>query len=202
MRWNYIIHMATENRVNIGSGNGTKQLPEPMLTDHQLTPVTFILGQLHNRCLGHQSIKSIWKAIFKISFKFPRCQWVKAWCTNISKHCRAKIIRKIIFMTLSLLNPLIPAKLWFMMWWYFTISVCLTRCHACFLLNFLISSLFAKSLLGSWYANSQSNGTWGDKLAPLWRYLSGKQFLWNTPLLRTNIWSYVDLVYKSRVWYV
>ena len=54
--------MATEIWVNIGSGNGllpdnTKPLPEPMLTDHQWSPVTFILGQFHKRCLNHQSLK-------------------------------------------------------------------------------------------------------------------------------------------------
>ena len=40
--------MVTELWVNIGSGNGllpdgTKPLPEPMLTDHQRSPVTSIL---------------------------------------------------------------------------------------------------------------------------------------------------------------
>ena len=74
--------MATKIWVNIGSGNGllpdgTKPLPEPMLTDHQWSPVTFILGQFHKRCLNHQSLKSVWKLIkSKISFKFPRGQWV------------------------------------------------------------------------------------------------------------------------------
>ena len=58
--------MATEIWVNIGSGNGllpdgTKPLPEPMLTDHQWSPVTFIPGQFHKRCLNHQSFKSVWK---------------------------------------------------------------------------------------------------------------------------------------------
>ena len=43
--------------VNIGSGNGllpdgTKPLPEPMLTDHQWSQLTFILGQFHKRCLN------------------------------------------------------------------------------------------------------------------------------------------------------
>ena len=52
--------------VNIGSGNGlfpdgTKPLPKPMLTDHQWSPVTFILGQFHKRCLNHQSLKFVWK---------------------------------------------------------------------------------------------------------------------------------------------
>ena len=46
--------------INIGSGNGlvpdgTKPLPEPMLTDHQWSPVTYISGQFHKRCLNHQS---------------------------------------------------------------------------------------------------------------------------------------------------
>ena len=44
-------NMASEIWVNIGSGNGmlpdgTKPLPEPMLTDHQWSQLTFILGQL------------------------------------------------------------------------------------------------------------------------------------------------------------
>ena len=50
------------DRVNIGPGNGllpdgTRPLPEPVLTDHQWSPVTFILGQFHKRCLNHQSLK-------------------------------------------------------------------------------------------------------------------------------------------------
>ena len=53
--------------VNIGSGNGllpdgTKPLPEPMLTDHQWSPVTFILGQFLKRCLNYRSLKPIWKS--------------------------------------------------------------------------------------------------------------------------------------------
>ena len=34
--------------------DGTKPLPETMLTDHQWSPVTFILGQFHNRWINHQ----------------------------------------------------------------------------------------------------------------------------------------------------
>ena len=65
--------MTTEIWVNIDSGNsllpdGTKPLPEPMLTDHQLSPVTFILGQFHKRFLNQQLLNYI----SKISFKFPR----------------------------------------------------------------------------------------------------------------------------------
>ena len=69
--------MATEIWVNIGSGNGllldgTKPLPEPMLTDHQWSPVTFILGQFHKRCLSHQSLKSVWKLhVLKFHSNFP-----------------------------------------------------------------------------------------------------------------------------------
>ena len=64
--------------VNICSGNGflpygTKPLPEPMLTDHQWSPVTFILWQFHKGCLNCQWLKSI----YKIVFKFPKGQWVK-----------------------------------------------------------------------------------------------------------------------------
>ena len=41
--------MATEIWVNIGLGNDLlpDPLPEPMLTDHQLSPMTFISGQFH-----------------------------------------------------------------------------------------------------------------------------------------------------------
>ena len=63
----YWRQMATEIWVNIGSGNsllpdGTKPLHEPMLTDPQWSPVTFISGQFHKRCLNHQSLKSVWKS--------------------------------------------------------------------------------------------------------------------------------------------
>ena len=52
--------MATEIWVNIGSDNGllpdgTKPLPEPLVTDHQWSPGTFILGQFHMRCLKFHS---------------------------------------------------------------------------------------------------------------------------------------------------
>ena len=58
--------MATDIWVNIGLCNallpdGTKPLPEPMLTDHQLSPMTFMLGQFHKRFLNQQSLKSIKK---------------------------------------------------------------------------------------------------------------------------------------------
>ena len=74
--------VATKIWVNIGSGNGllpdgTKPLPEPMLTDHKWSQVTFILGLFHMRCLNHQSLKSVFENYMsKISFIFPRGQWV------------------------------------------------------------------------------------------------------------------------------
>ena len=54
--------MAAGIRVNIGSGNGvlpdgTKLLPEPMLTYHQKGTVTFIGGQFQKRYLSHQRPK-------------------------------------------------------------------------------------------------------------------------------------------------
>ena len=62
--------------VNIGSNNGllpdgTKPLPEPMLTGHQWSPVTFISGQFHKRCLNRQSLKSVWKLRIKFHSNFP-----------------------------------------------------------------------------------------------------------------------------------
>ena len=62
--------------VNIGSGNGllpdgTKPLPEPILTDHQWSSVAFILGQFHKRCLNHQSLKSMKITYLKFPSNFP-----------------------------------------------------------------------------------------------------------------------------------
>ena len=53
--------MVLEIWVNTGSGNGllpdgTKPLPKPMLTDHQRSPVTFIVGQFRKRRLNHLKI--------------------------------------------------------------------------------------------------------------------------------------------------
>ena len=84
--------MATEIWVNIGSGNGlfpdgTKPLPEPMLTDHQWSPVTFILGQFHKRCLNHQSLKSIWKLHIQNFIQiFPGANELSKTLPSIAKH--------------------------------------------------------------------------------------------------------------------
>ena len=56
--------MATEIWVNIGSDNHYL---------NQWSPVTFILGQFHKRCLNHQSLFENYMS--KISFKFPRGHW-------------------------------------------------------------------------------------------------------------------------------
>ena len=74
--------MATEIWVNIGSGNGlmpdnTKPLPEPMLTDHQWSSVTFIIGQFHKRCLNYQSLKCL-----KFHSNFPGSNELKAFTNN------------------------------------------------------------------------------------------------------------------------
>ena len=75
--------MVTQILVNISSGygllpDGTKPLPEPMLTYSKYGPVTFIKGQLHQRCTSHQSQKSASICLNKISFKSPRGRWVKS----------------------------------------------------------------------------------------------------------------------------
>ena len=61
-------HKATRNWVNIGSGNGllpdgTKPLPEPMLTYHQYGPVAFIGWHYHEK-IWYQSVKQDWKLHF------------------------------------------------------------------------------------------------------------------------------------------
>ena len=53
-------HMATKIWVNTGSGNGllpdgTKPLPEPMLTYHQQRTATFIWGQVHKRYVSQSA---------------------------------------------------------------------------------------------------------------------------------------------------
>ena len=71
--------------VYIGSGNGllpggTKPLPEPMLTGHQWSPLTFISLRTISQEMPQPLINKICLKT-KISFKFPRGQWVKvtAW---------------------------------------------------------------------------------------------------------------------------
>ena len=94
--------MATKIWINIGLGNDlfpdcTKPLPEPMLTGHQWSPVTSILGKFHERCLNHQSLNLAWNYMSKISFKFARGQWVNQlthfglltslWQRDLGQHC-------------------------------------------------------------------------------------------------------------------
>ena len=67
--------------VNTGLGNGllpdgTKPLPEPMLTYHQCGTVTITWGKFRERYLSPQSVRLAWK-LPKISLKSPRGQLVK-----------------------------------------------------------------------------------------------------------------------------
>ena len=68
--------------------DGTKLLPEPMLTYRKYGPVTFILAQLHKRYPSHQSRKSASIYLNRISFKSPRGQWFNIYI------CRQIIGRK------------------------------------------------------------------------------------------------------------
>ena len=61
--------MALEILVNTGSSNGllpdgTKPLPEPVLTYHHLGTVMFIWGQIRLRYHSYQSLKLAWKLFF------------------------------------------------------------------------------------------------------------------------------------------
>ena len=75
-------HMVAYIWVNTGSGNGllpdcSMPLPEPMLTYHQWSPVTFIWGQFHKRHhLRNQSIELVENHLHVswISFKSARGQ--------------------------------------------------------------------------------------------------------------------------------
>ena len=60
----------TEICVNIGSGNGllpdgTKPLPEPMLTYHKYGPVVIAQELFYNRYHSHQLLKWAWNALIK-----------------------------------------------------------------------------------------------------------------------------------------
>ena len=84
-------------RINIGSGNGwlpdgTKLLPEPLLTYQQSCPVTFIWGQFHESCQSHWSWKGIWKLVFlnciyvsrgSISLWPVDTNWLCHWCKQL-----------------------------------------------------------------------------------------------------------------------
>ena len=59
-------HMAAWILVNIGAGNGllpdgTKPLPEPMLTNLQQGLVAFTGGQFHRKCSTNLSLIWVWK---------------------------------------------------------------------------------------------------------------------------------------------
>ena len=75
--------MATEIWVSIGSGNGllpdgTKPLPEEMLTYHKYGPVTLIWGQFHKRYLSHWPLKSVRiLLILNLLFESLKGKWVK-----------------------------------------------------------------------------------------------------------------------------
>ena len=65
------------HRFNIGSGNGllpdgTKPLPKPMLTNHQLGQVKITCGQIHK---SHQWIRMSLNSLQKY-IQTPRDQWV------------------------------------------------------------------------------------------------------------------------------
>ena len=60
--------MASQNLANSDSGNGlvlsgTKPLPEPMLTCHHYSPITFIWGQFHMKYFSHQLQELTWKLL-------------------------------------------------------------------------------------------------------------------------------------------
>ena len=82
--------------VNTGSGNGllpdgTKPLPQPMLTYHQRGSVAFSWEQFHRKCSRYQFVKWVWNYNFlKIISTFPRDQWVNSMCPrSVSWHQRS-----------------------------------------------------------------------------------------------------------------
>ena len=77
--------MTTEILVNIGSVNGllpdgTKPLPEPMLTYHHWDTVTFIWCQFLKRTPAINHLNLFENYLYKIAFKSPRGRWVTITC--------------------------------------------------------------------------------------------------------------------------
>ena len=73
--------MATQIYVNTSSGigllpDGTKPLPEPVLTYLQQGPMTFSWAQFSKRLFTLQSLNKLENYLSKIVFKSPRGQWV------------------------------------------------------------------------------------------------------------------------------
>ena len=78
----YWCHLALGIRDDIGSGNGllhdgTKPLPEPMLTYRNSSPVTFFWGHLHKRYISYEIIQLASKLLTLIKFKYPRANELK-----------------------------------------------------------------------------------------------------------------------------
>ena len=76
--------MATEIWVNIGSGNGllpdgTKPLPEPLLNDHQWSPVKIYI-RASSQEMPQSSITKIWlKSHKKFHLNFPGANELIIW---------------------------------------------------------------------------------------------------------------------------
>ena len=98
--------------VNIGSvyglwPDGTKQLPEPMLTDHQWSPVTFILGQFRKGCLNRQWLKAVWNLHIQNFIQIQEANDLKQrrwrtfsnrfWAANMRTHHYLNTIRHITY---------------------------------------------------------------------------------------------------------
>ena len=69
-----------QHRLNNGLlPDGTKPLPESMLTYHQHGPVTFLQKQFHKRYmyLGHQITRV--SCLSKVPFESSSCQWIKSY---------------------------------------------------------------------------------------------------------------------------
>ena len=80
--------MTPYGNINLGqhcSGNGllpdgTKPLPEPMLTNHQWSLVAFNWGHFHGKCLRNLSLIPVWKVvIFSLQPNFPGANELTDW---------------------------------------------------------------------------------------------------------------------------
>ena len=103
--------MATEIWVNIGSGNGllpdgTKPLPEPMLTYHHWSLVAFTWEQFHMKCSRYLPLIWVWKLLIwdcihisqgPMSFKVIQASGMDGVLSHGTRHCGVDILWHFIY---------------------------------------------------------------------------------------------------------
>ena len=153
--------MATVILDNIGSGNGllpdgTKPLPEPMLTYHQRGSVAYFWEQFRRNCSRYRFRIWVWKRHFEKYFKSPRGQWVNSFMSHVAIYTSNVLRKKKQYHKLSkeFIHNSIMYYTCELFLWYFCNLVCpiIGYCIiGCCLIVYPIHHLFVSSLPVSHY---------------------------------------------------